>query len=431
MRQPTFFAQAWPRFDHHVYWSGRGSTRRNTSTKPSSSKTRVSQARSSGRKPEFFWLLRQFLRSICWCAMFQSPHSTISLRPALQRGQVRQERLEETELGRLPVRARRARGQVEADDDERRRSRPRGSGPRRRTRGWPKPVRTRAGCRRVEGDAGVAFLLRRVECRVRAAGRAHRARHVVDVGLDFLQADDVPGLAAGEPVRQALAVGRADAVDIERDDAHGIGGGELETAAGKRASVHAGAARAATAGLRRPGTGGGPRVPVPSVAARIISASRHAPVGRRDDRFSPGIPRLRTGTRRASFRGIRHQGGAPQSIFFQHRVVQRRRQPAPSRPVLRRGVAGFRNRLHAALRSRLQGHHPCGGDRDRACRKWAESAVQLQPEGSEGPRRRRSRRRGAARGPRRHRRRRHQCRHLGPGVGGADRGAGSARRPGC
>src|SRR5882762_8363910 len=54
MRQPTFFAHAWPRFDHHVYCSGRGSTRRNTSTQPSSSSVRVSHARSSGRNPEFF-----------------------------------------------------------------------------------------------------------------------------------------------------------------------------------------------------------------------------------------------------------------------------------------------------------------------------------------------------------------------------------------
>ena len=67
-----------PRFDHHVYRSGRGSRRRNTSTKPRSSNTRVSHARSSGRKPEFFRLLRQFLRSISRCAMFQSPQRTIS-----------------------------------------------------------------------------------------------------------------------------------------------------------------------------------------------------------------------------------------------------------------------------------------------------------------------------------------------------------------
>jgi len=44
-----------------VYCSGLALRRRNTSTKPRSSNTRVSQARSSGRKPEFF----------CWSASSQ------------------------------------------------------------------------------------------------------------------------------------------------------------------------------------------------------------------------------------------------------------------------------------------------------------------------------------------------------------------------
>src|SRR6266850_3715021 len=83
MRQPTFFAHAWPRFDHHVYCPGLGSTRRNTSTQPTLSKVSESHARSSGRKPEFFRFERQFFRSISWCAMFQSPHRTNSRRLAL------------------------------------------------------------------------------------------------------------------------------------------------------------------------------------------------------------------------------------------------------------------------------------------------------------------------------------------------------------
>src|SRR5258705_5029662 len=83
MRQPTFFAHAWPRFDHQVYCLGRGSTRRNTSTQPIVSKVCVSQARSSGRKPEFLRLPRQFSRSISLCAMFQSPQITNS-RPLLR-----------------------------------------------------------------------------------------------------------------------------------------------------------------------------------------------------------------------------------------------------------------------------------------------------------------------------------------------------------
>src|SRR5437879_9236475 len=78
MRQPTFFAQACPRFDHQVYWPGFWLRRLKTSTKPSPSNTPVSQARSCGRKPEFFWFDLQLLRSISWCAMFQSPHRMIS-----------------------------------------------------------------------------------------------------------------------------------------------------------------------------------------------------------------------------------------------------------------------------------------------------------------------------------------------------------------
>src|SRR5437879_6268982 len=78
MRHPTFFAHAWPRFDHQVYCLGRGSTRRNTSTQPTPSKVSVSQARSSGRNPEFLRFPRQFSRSISLCAMFQSPQRTNS-----------------------------------------------------------------------------------------------------------------------------------------------------------------------------------------------------------------------------------------------------------------------------------------------------------------------------------------------------------------
>src|SRR5687768_18311842 len=82
MRQPTFFDHACPRFDHHVYWSGSALIERNASTKATSPNNSSSHARSSGRKPEFFWLERQLRRSISLCAMFQSPQSTTS-RPHL------------------------------------------------------------------------------------------------------------------------------------------------------------------------------------------------------------------------------------------------------------------------------------------------------------------------------------------------------------
>src|SRR5258706_6234535 len=78
MRQPTFFAHAWPRLDHQVYCPERGSRRRKTSTQPTSSNTSLSHARSSGRNPEFFRFERQFFRSISLWAMFQSPHRTNS-----------------------------------------------------------------------------------------------------------------------------------------------------------------------------------------------------------------------------------------------------------------------------------------------------------------------------------------------------------------
>ena len=75
MRQPFFF-QAWPRFDQ-VYWSGWSFSLRNVDEAELVEHAR-SHARSSGRKPEFFWFERQFLRSISLCAMFQSPHRMIS-----------------------------------------------------------------------------------------------------------------------------------------------------------------------------------------------------------------------------------------------------------------------------------------------------------------------------------------------------------------
>ena len=73
MRQPTLLAQAWPRALHQVYWSGWVLRVRNTSTRPMSFNSIVIQARSSGVKPLFFWLLFQLRKSISWCAMLMSP----------------------------------------------------------------------------------------------------------------------------------------------------------------------------------------------------------------------------------------------------------------------------------------------------------------------------------------------------------------------
>ena len=72
MRQPTFFAQAWPRFDHQVYWSGSrsaaGTRRRSRARRTPAS----SQSRSSGRKPEFFWLRAPVPRGRSPCARCSS-----------------------------------------------------------------------------------------------------------------------------------------------------------------------------------------------------------------------------------------------------------------------------------------------------------------------------------------------------------------------
>jgi hypothetical protein len=76
------------------------------------------QARSSGRKPEFFRLPFQFLRSISRWAMFQSPHSRTS-RPHARASRWGRKPREEAELGRLPLRRGGARGQIHRDDGQR------------------------------------------------------------------------------------------------------------------------------------------------------------------------------------------------------------------------------------------------------------------------------------------------------------------------
>src|SRR3989344_5158674 len=190
MRQPTFLAQAWPRFDHQVYWSGLVFRVRNTSTQPNSSKIFVSQARSSGRKPEFFWFARQFFKSISLCAMFQSP----------QRMYSRPSRRSFCNTGRKWSRKRNFDacrcGPAEPDVN---------------------PVGLVTG---VECDTGVALLLRAVEITVIAPGRAHLVREIAFLRLDLLHADDV-GILAFEPAEQTLGGSGADAVDVECDDAHG------------------------------------------------------------------------------------------------------------------------------------------------------------------------------------------------------------------
>ena len=78
----------------------------------------MSQARSSGRKPEFFWLLRQFLRSISLVRDVPVAAEDDLAPLAAQLREMRQERLEEAELRRLAMRPARARRQVDADHRE-------------------------------------------------------------------------------------------------------------------------------------------------------------------------------------------------------------------------------------------------------------------------------------------------------------------------
>ena len=221
MRQPTFFAHAWPRFDHQVYWSGLRFSRRNTSTKPSSSNTRVSQARSSGRKPEFFWLRAPVLevdllvRDVPVAAQDDLAASLAQLL------QVQEETLEEAELRRLAVRPGRARRHVDARSPTACRSAPRRSGLRRRTRGCRSraaPRRASCGCtarrrcspssRRTRGRTGSAF---------RPCSFASRSIswHLISCR------QTTSARCAASQRNKPLLCGRADAVDVERDDAHG------------------------------------------------------------------------------------------------------------------------------------------------------------------------------------------------------------------
>jgi len=69
-------------------------------------------------------------------------------------------------------------------------------------------------------DAAVAFLLGEGVAGREALQGVQLRVEVELLALDLLQAEDV-GALGGEPAEQALAGGRAQPVDIQRDDAHG------------------------------------------------------------------------------------------------------------------------------------------------------------------------------------------------------------------
>ena len=57
----------------------------------------------------------------------------------------------------------------------------------------------------VDRDAAVALAFRRHKRGMRGSWRPQRAWNVFVPGLDFLQADDIPGLRAAEPPRETAA----------------------------------------------------------------------------------------------------------------------------------------------------------------------------------------------------------------------------------
>jgi len=214
---PTLAAVAPPRV-----LLGRASTRRKTSTHPNSSNTRVSHARSCGRKPEFFRFDRQFFRSISRCAMLTSPQ-TITSRPAAV----------------ASLRSRSSCGKKHRGSGT---STPAGAARPSRTGSTPTPRdvaelglhvaalavelgHAEAGdCAqrlllRVQRGAAVALLLRAMEVAVQVVGEAPSMRNVGLVRLDLLQADHV-GVGLRQPAEQPLGAGGADAVDVEGQDAN-------------------------------------------------------------------------------------------------------------------------------------------------------------------------------------------------------------------
>jgi hypothetical protein len=129
--------------------------------------------------------------------------------------------------------------------------------------------------------------------------------------------------------------------------------------------------------------------------------------------------------RRAALRRVQDQGRAAVALLLQRRPVRRRRQARRARGILCTPPAGQR-----VCRSTC-----CSARPTRASRwppRWRSSwrggpqrALRLQPQGSQGPRRRRHAGRRAGARARAHRRRRDLGRHLGARVDRPDPAAGA------
>jgi len=70
----------------------------------------------------------------------------------------------------------------------------------------------------VDADPAIPLLFCVVEPAFHAVRRAHGLVQVVRLRLELLHTEEV-GLLRGQPVEQALAAGRTDAVEVEGDDA--------------------------------------------------------------------------------------------------------------------------------------------------------------------------------------------------------------------
>ncbi|CAA9400378.1 MAG: Orotate phosphoribosyltransferase, partial [uncultured Ramlibacter sp.] len=135
-----------------------------------------------------------------------------------------------------------------------------------------------------------------------------------------------------------------------------------------------------------------------------------------------GLRAVRRGGRRAALRRIQDQGGPPVALLLQRGAVRRRRQARPAGAILCKADHRFGHRVRPAVRSGLQGHPAGRGGRHRAGPRRPQRAVCVQPQGNQGPRRRRQPGRRTGERPCAGHRRRDVRRHRRARVDRADPG---------
>ncbi|CAD7856533.1 MAG: Orotate phosphoribosyltransferase (EC 2.4.2.10), partial [Olavius algarvensis Gamma 1 endosymbiont] len=133
--------------------------------------------------------------------------------------------------------------------------------------------------------------------------------------------------------------------------------------------------------------------------------------------LSTGVPRLRPRRGGPRIRRVPAQVRPRKPLFLQCRPVQQRWPPGPARPLLRRRHRRLGGVVRSTLWPRLQGHSTGRGDRYRPGRSPRPGcSLRLQPQGDEGPWRRRRDRGQPPRGGCVDHRRRHLRRDLGAGI---------------